>query len=146
MPRTLTLLVVAAAAAFALASPAPALAAKTECAGKIRGHYGAAQDIRAGGRVVARLWMHSVRPNYRGCVVLRAVAWKGTPHYMFVRVCDRQVGPRKLAGCTGHDAGQYREFAGPIYFPRWHCYVAHVKLQPPGGGRMIERFLNGPCN
>ena len=115
------------------------------CKNKQPGSGSFSRSVRAGGELIARVWIHSTRDN-GSCTVLRAVKWKGTPHYMFLQVCAKQIGPRKGSGCGGFDAGAYSYFAGPVYHSQQWCTAVHVKVDVPGGKRVVDRFIHGPCD
>lgn len=145
MRRLLCLAVMAAATVTGLpGGPPPASAGQTVCANDVP-RQSFSRKIRANGELIARLWIHSTRDG-RSCSVLRAVKWKGTPHYMFVQACARQTAPRKATGCSTFDAGAYRYYAGPVYHPQQFCTAVRVKVDVPGGRRVVDRFVSGPCD
>lgn len=130
--------------AVSFAALAPAGASATVCSGAIPGsRY--SQTIRVHGEAIARVWMHH-DTRYRSCTVLRAVKWKGTPHYMFLRVCARQDRPNHGVGCSGWDAGLYRFYAGPIWHPQAWCQAIRAKIDSPSGRRVFDGWVSGPCD
>lgn len=120
----------------------PADAGESVCGDVVAGAT-AKRDVRAGGRLLGRVWIH-LRRGGGSCVVLRAVAYKGTPHYMSLQVC--QVSGRPYGTCTGTDAGRYRYYAGPIDYPMGACQAIRVKIDVPGGRRLTDQWVYGACN
>lgn len=122
-----------------------ASAGETVCRDVVPG-AASSRDVRAGakrnGRFLGRVWIHLKRDG-TSCVVLRAVAYKGTPHYMALQVC--RVGSRPF-DCTGTDAGRYRYYAGPIGHDMNGCLAIRVKIDVPGGRRLTDQWVYGPCN
>lgn len=122
-----------------------AVAGETVCRDVVRG-AAASRDVRQGGRpngrLLGRVWIHLKRDG-TSCVVLRAVAYKGTPHYMSLQVC--RVGSRPW-DCTGTDAGKYRYYAGPIDYYMGACQQIRVKIDVPGGRRLTDQWVYGACN
>lgn len=145
-PRTvLAALLAAGAFSFGLgAGPAtPAANARDTVCGDVVPSATAQREVRAGGRLLGRVWIH-LRRGGGLCVVLRAVAYKGTPHYMSLQVC--QVGGRPYGNCTGVDAGRYRYYAGPIEYPMGACQAIRVKIDVPGGRRLTDQWVYGACD
>lgn len=132
-------LLTATAGAFA---PSAASAA-TVCDNAVPGYY--MRTIRVHGEAIARVWMHH-DAAYRSCTVLRALKWKGTPHYMYLRVCRTRDRPNHGVGCSGWDAGQYSLYAGPIWHPAPWCQSIHAKIDSPSGHRVYDGWLPGPCD
>jgi hypothetical protein len=65
--------------------------------------------------------------------------FRGTPHYMYLRVCDT-VDP--MSGCTGWDAGMYSYYAGPI-FTDPICNDGVIKVHSPTGKVLFDMKVIG---
>jgi hypothetical protein len=91
-----------------------------------------------GGDLVAKLVYHDTSRGL--CTVLRAVKWKGTAHYMYVRSCQNVTGrpPGKGVNCSGWDAGKYSSYAGPIY---WNGCASRVIVDSPSGNRVVDGWV-----
>ena len=126
-------------------TPGPSTAqARTVCDGAQPNHR-FSRTIRVRGKAIARVWMHWDARG-RSCTVLRALKWKGTPHYMFLRVCKGRDRPNHGVGCSGWDAGQYRYYAGPIWHAQPWCQAIRVKIDSPSGRRVFNGWVGGPCD
>ncbi|GAA5031295.1 hypothetical protein GCM10023258_29330 [Terrabacter aeriphilus] len=122
-----------------VAASAQPAAAASECSNVVAGS-GKATPLRdAAGRTVATIWFHQRTSSPRGCYVLQAGLYRGTAHYMYLRICD-SVTP--LTGCTGWDAGNYKYFAGPINTDPI-CNSAVVKVHAPNGAVLFDRKISG---
>jgi hypothetical protein len=130
---------VAGLAALGAAIAPGAARADTVCANATGG--ASYQDVYGkGGDRVARLVYHSTTSG-KLCTVLRAVKWKGTPHYMYVRSCQNVTGrpPGKGVNCSGWDAGLYKSYAGPI---SWGAACAsRVIVDSPSGNRVVDKWV-----
>ncbi|WP_022928625.1 hypothetical protein [Patulibacter americanus] len=126
-----------------------ASAASTVCqnADPAQGRF--STPVRARGRLLGRVWVHADRGG-GSCTVLRAVAYRGTPHYMSLQVCESVTGPSKDrlrgVGCSGVDAGKYSRYAGPIVHHRRYCQAIRVMIDVPGGRRLTDQWVFGPCD
>ena len=98
------------------------------------------RDVRnSAGELIATLWWHGTTTG-KGCYVLRAAKWEGTPHYMLLRICNYDY-----SRCSGEDAGIYSSYAGPIYFDPV-CTNARVIVHSPSGSVAFDqRIAAGPC-
>jgi hypothetical protein len=62
---------------------------------------------------------------------------------MALQVC--RVGSRPF-DCTSTDAGKYRHYAGPVGHSMNGCLAIRVKIDVPGGRRLTDQWVYGPCN
>lgn len=147
-PRTAlaTLVAVVLLAAVGLGTgPAtpPASAGENVCPGATaKNGSSQVEDVRAGERLLGRVWVHLLKGG-GSCTVLRAVAYKGTPHYMAVQVCRISDQPYD---CSGTDAGRYRTYAGPIVHHADACQMVRVKIDVPRGRRLTDQWVHFACD
>ncbi len=131
------------AAAFAALAPSGASAATVCDNAKPKSYF--VRTIHVHGKAIARVWMHWDASG-RSCTVLRALKWKGTPHYMYLRVCRTRDRPNHGVGCSGWDAGLYSFYAGPIWHPQTWCQAIRAKIDSPSGRRVYDGWVSGPCD
>lgn len=87
---------------------------------------------KAGDTVVATFDPYSDGDG-KFCVMLQANKWRGTPHYMSIRLCKTWG---DTSTCGAADAGNFSYYAGPVvrdFNQANHCYCAKVVVKRPNG-------------
>lgn len=121
------------------ATTAPTAEAATVCSNAVAGSGKATPLKNAAGTTVATIWFHERTTTPRGCYVLQADMYRGTPHYMYLRICDDVD---TMSGCTGWDAGNYSFYAGPINTDPY-CNDAVVRVHAPDGRVLFDHKVHG---
>jgi hypothetical protein len=137
--RVVAALAIAAAASFAVPTSAPA-GADTVCWGSYR--YAFKHVIKVDGNRVADLWVHVRMKDGKvsvTCLVLQAIAYRGTPKQMYVDACS-MYGTVYL-DCPDSDGGRFSYYAGPVYLYGNKVAGTHVRMRRPNGRLLFERNI-----